>query len=104
MYHPAIINSLWGFISQKGVRLPISFQGQSQPNDQLVLTIPYENLYCRAPPPPFPLPLLLVILLLYLPLAVGYSLLNPFEAPDEHWHYFTVNTSPTMAATIRRRR
>jgi hypothetical protein len=31
-----------------------------------------------------------LILLLYLLLAIGYGLVNPlFEAPDEHWHYFT---------------
>jgi hypothetical protein len=31
-----------------------------------------------------------LILLLYLLLALGYGLVNPlFEAPDEHWHYFT---------------
>jgi 4-amino-4-deoxy-L-arabinose transferase-like glycosyltransferase len=31
-----------------------------------------------------------LILALYLLLAVGYGLVNPlFEAPDEHWHYFT---------------
>lgn len=46
-----------------------------------------------AVPPPLTIPtklLLGAILLLYLLLAVGYSLLNPlFEAPDEHWHYFT---------------
>ena len=30
------------------------------------------------------------ILAIYLLLAVGYGLINPlFEAPDEHWHYFT---------------
>jgi hypothetical protein len=30
------------------------------------------------------------ILGLYLLLTIGYGLLNPlFEAPDEHWHYFT---------------
>lgn len=34
--------------------------------------------------------LLLLILLLYLLLAIGYGLASPlFEAPDEHWHYFT---------------
>lgn len=33
---------------------------------------------------------LLLILLLYLAIALTYSILNPlFEAPDEHWHYFT---------------
>jgi 4-amino-4-deoxy-L-arabinose transferase-like glycosyltransferase len=31
-----------------------------------------------------------LIVLLYLLLAMGYGLVNPlFEAPDEHWHYFT---------------
>lgn len=35
-------------------------------------------------------PRLLLILLLYLAIALAYSILNPlFEAPDEHWHYFT---------------
>ena len=34
--------------------------------------------------------LLTGILSLYLLLALGYGLINPlFEAPDEHWHYFT---------------
>lgn len=33
---------------------------------------------------------LLFILMLYLAVALAYSLVNPlFEAPDEHWHYFT---------------
>jgi hypothetical protein len=33
---------------------------------------------------------LLLILVAYLLLAVGYGRLTPlFEAPDEHWHYFT---------------
>jgi 4-amino-4-deoxy-L-arabinose transferase-like glycosyltransferase len=36
---------------------------------------------------------LLLILGLYLLLALGYGALNPlFEAPDEHWHYFTAQT------------
>ena len=35
-------------------------------------------------------PFLLLILTLYLLLALGYGVINPlFEAPDEHWHYFT---------------
>lgn len=33
---------------------------------------------------------LLLILAAYLLLATGFSIINPlFEAPDEHWHYFT---------------
>ncbi|MCB9421593.1 MAG: DUF2142 domain-containing protein [Ardenticatenaceae bacterium] len=33
---------------------------------------------------------LLLILLLYLAIALAYSIVTPlFEAPDEHWHYFT---------------
>ena len=33
---------------------------------------------------------LLPILLLYMVITLAYSILNPlFEAPDEHWHYFT---------------
>jgi 4-amino-4-deoxy-L-arabinose transferase-like glycosyltransferase len=37
--------------------------------------------------------LLLLVLGLYLLLALGYGALNPlFEAPDEHWHYFTAQT------------
>lgn len=35
-------------------------------------------------------PILLALLGLYLLLALAYGLVNPlFEAPDEHWHYFT---------------
>lgn len=35
--------------------------------------------------------LLLLILLAYLGITVGYNIAVPlFEAPDEHWHYFTV--------------
>ncbi len=37
--------------------------------------------------PPVPL---LLILALYLVITLAYSVVNPlFEAPDEHWHYFT---------------
>ena len=37
--------------------------------------------------------LLLLILGLYFLLALGYGARNPlFEAPDEHWHYFTAQT------------
>lgn len=33
---------------------------------------------------------LLLIVAAYLLLAIGFSVINPlFEAPDEHWHYFT---------------
>ena len=36
--------------------------------------------------------ILAAILLLYLLLTLGYSVLNPlFEAPDEHFHFFTLN-------------
>jgi hypothetical protein len=37
--------------------------------------------------------LLILVLVLYLLLALGYGRFNPlFEAPDEHWHYFTAQT------------
>ena len=43
------------------------------------------HLYSSAP--------LLIILALYLLITVGYSVINPlFEAPDEHFHYFTVQS------------
>lgn len=35
-------------------------------------------------------PALILILVCYLLITVGYSVFNPlFEAPDEHWHFFT---------------
>ena len=34
--------------------------------------------------------LLALILLGYLAVTLGYGVINPlFEAPDEHWHFFT---------------
>ena len=36
---------------------------------------------------------LAVLLLAYTAVTVGYGIINPlFEAPDEHWHYFTTQT------------
>ena len=46
---------------------------------------------------------LLLVLLAYLVITLAYGVLNPlFEAPDEHWHFFTAESIIARASSMTR--